>query len=115
TGMNGQVSLDHSSVQTKVINADGSTTVTGTETVGSAADVGVVTTSRTGLTQTTQVSTLGNGTFDRTDQVTSNLDGSTTETITNLNEDGSVGEAETIDTSADGRTITISDNTLEHG
>ena len=83
TGTNGQGSLDHSSVQTTVLNADGSQTTTDTETVGNATDVGVTTTDRTGLTVTQQLSTLGSGTFDRTDVLTTNLNGSTTETVTN--------------------------------
>ena len=115
TGMNGQVSLNHSSTQTTAITADGSTITTDTETAGSASDVGVVTISRTGLSRTTQLSTLGNGTYDRTDQVATNLDGSTTQTFTSLNADGSAGEIDTINTSADGRTVTITDNTNEDG
>ena len=116
TGTNGQGSLDHTWVQNTVINADGSETTTDTETIGTTArDVGVTTTSRSGLTVTRQVSTLGNGIFDRTDVLTTNLNGSTTETITDLNQNGSVGESETVNISADGRTKTVTDDTLEAG
>jgi hypothetical protein len=112
------------------INPDGSTVVVTTDSVSlshrasasagyahvySGSDAAVVTTSRDGLTKTTQISTWGNNTFYRTDSLTTHLGGSTTETITNLNDDNSVGEAETVNTSADGRTISVTDQTDEHG
>ena len=115
TGMNGRVSLNHSSSQTTAINPDGSTISTDTETAGLSTDVSVVTTSRSGLSKTTQISSLGNGIYDRTDQYTVNLDGSSIETVTNFNTDGSIGEAETINTSTDGRTVKITDYTLAAG
>ncbi|WP_342724633.1 calcium-binding protein [Bradyrhizobium sp. B097] len=115
TGTNGQASLDHSAVIATVINADGSQTTTDTETVGAAQDVAATTVDRTGLTVTKEWSTLGNGVFDHVDVMATNLDGSTTETITNLNADGSTGEFKTINVSQDGRTKTISDMTSEHG
>ncbi|WP_187416466.1 hypothetical protein, partial [Streptococcus pyogenes] len=70
---------------------------------------------RTGLTVTKEWSTLGNDVFDHTDVTVTNLDGSTTETITNLNADGSTGELKTINVSLDGRTRTITDMTNEDG
>ena len=115
TGTNGQASLDHSAVVQTVINADGSQVTTDTETVGAAHDVAVTSVNRTGLTVTKEWSTLGNDVFDHTDVTVTNLDGSTTETITNLNADGSTGELKTINVSLDGRTRTITDMTNEDG
>ncbi|MGQ0681883.1 Ig-like domain-containing protein [Bradyrhizobium sp.] len=83
--------------------------------VYAGSDAAVVSTSRDGLTTTKQISTWGNNTFYRTNSFTTNLDGSTTQTITNLNDDNSLGEAKAVNVSADGRIITITDQTNEHG
>lgn len=113
TGMNGEGSLNHSAKIATVINSDGSTTTTDTETVGASTDVGLKTISRDGMMQETKVSTFGNGTYDRDGVITTNPDGSTQVTITNLNPDGTVGEAEAIYASANGRSQTLTDNTTE--
>ncbi|NJO55434.1 MAG: hypothetical protein HC834_02715 [Rhodospirillales bacterium] len=83
--------------------------------VYSGSDAAVITTSRDGLTKTKEISTWGNNNFDQVDSLAAHLDGSTTRTITNLNDDNSLGELKTVDVSADGRTITITDYTYDHG
>ena len=115
TGSNGPDSLAHDMVQTTIINPDGSTTRTTTETVGAASDVEVITTERRGLSVTTKLSTLGTGTFDRTTIHVTNLDNSTVDSTVNLNANGSDGEVITGTTSADGRTKSVTDNTFENG
>ncbi|MDE3238078.1 MAG: matrixin family metalloprotease [Paracoccaceae bacterium] len=113
TGMNGQDSIAHNATKTTLINSDGSTTTTDAETVGTATDTGVVIEERRGLSVTTEVDTQGTGTYDRVDIRTTNLDNSTTETATNLNGDGSVGEALTSTLSADGKTFTETDKLVQ--
>lgn len=111
------------------LNPDGSTSVVTKNNVSilrsgnninyslvyAGSDAAVVSTSRDGLTTTKQISTWGNNTFYRTDSFTTHLDGSTTQTITNLNDDNSLGEAKTVSVSADGRTVTMTVQTNEHG
>ena len=66
----------------------------------------MITTSFDGLSQTTEQDEAGNGTISRTrtDVTVVNLDGSKTETITDLNGDDTSSQEAVVSTSADGRT-----------
>jgi len=59
----------------------------------------------------------GNGTIDRTraDVTVSNLDGSSTETMTDRNSDGTLHERQVRTTSGDGLTVTLQRDTLGAG
>ncbi len=96
--------------QTQTTNADGSATtdILGDNTDGSEAFENVVTVSANGLTKTTKYDDTGNGVFDRTqtDNTVINADGSSTETITDFNTDGSQKDATAVTRSADTKTVT---------
>ena len=122
----GDDTANFNSSQQTTINTDGSETTattaairtqSGSTAVYSGQDSSVVTVSRNGLTKTTQISTFAdkNSAVYRSDTFTTNLDGSTSESITNLNDNQSTGETKTIHVSADGRTIGITDAVNEDG
>ncbi|BCG73341.1 hypothetical protein MesoLj113a_44990 [Mesorhizobium sp. 113-1-2] len=96
--------------QTQVTNADGSITtdILGYNANGSEAFENVVTVSANGLSKTTKYDDDGNGVFERTqtDNTVTNADGSSTETITDFNADGSKKNATAVTTSADTKTVT---------
>ncbi|MBZ9840490.1 adhesin [Mesorhizobium sp. CA3] len=96
--------------QAQTTNADGSVTkdILGYNTDGSKAFENVVTVSANGQNKTTRYDDNGDGVFDRnqTDIIVLNADGSSTETITDLNADGSKADATATTTSADTKTIT---------
>ncbi|MGX7872786.1 beta strand repeat-containing protein [Mesorhizobium sp. ORM6] len=96
--------------QTQSTNADGSVTtdIVGYNADGSKAFENVVTVSSNGLNKTTKYDDNGDGVFDRTqtDNTVLNADGSSTETITNFNADGSKRNANATTTSADTKTVT---------
>ena len=81
-------------IQTSVVNADGSAVVTASDfnADGSLTGKSVVTTSASGLSATTQLDSVGAGAFDQTetDVTVLNADGSRTETVSDLNADGSL-------------------------
>ncbi|MBV9479194.1 MAG: hypothetical protein JO249_00365, partial [Acidobacteria bacterium] len=101
--------------QSKATNADGSvvTTVMDVNPDGSLNDETVTTTSANGLSITTQrdttglLDTTGKPIFDqtRTDLTILNADGSRTETVTDLNHDGSLRDETVRTTSANGLAI----------
>ncbi|MFT4080223.1 DUF4214 domain-containing protein [Rhodomicrobium sp.] len=95
-----------------VLNADGSRTETITDTITqttsnstSVKDKAVITTSANGLSKTTQLDVNNDGKFDRTDTISTAVDGSKTETIV-INNPGSSAllQKDVITTSADGLT-----------
>ncbi|WP_137929665.1 beta strand repeat-containing protein [Mesorhizobium comanense] len=96
--------------QTQTTNADSSVTtdILGYNADGSEAFENVVTVSANGLGKTTKYDDDGNGVFDRTqtDNTVTNADGSSTETITDFNADGSKRDATAVTTSADTKTVT---------
>ena len=115
TGMNGADSIAHSQLSVTLLNADGTTTTTDTETLGSQSDQKITTVSANGLSKTTQLSTLNNGIFDRTDVLITSLDSSTKETLTVLNQNGTLAKSSVTTTSADGRTQNIAVDTNGDG
>ncbi|UVK54897.1 DUF4214 domain-containing protein [Mesorhizobium sp. AR02] len=96
--------------QTQVTNADSSVTtdILGYNADGSKAFENVVTVSANGLNKTAKYDDTGNGVFDRTqtDNTVTNADGSSTETITDFNADGSKKDATAVTRSADTKTVT---------
>jgi YD repeat-containing protein len=93
-----------------VLNADGSSTRTITNTKsGALISKSVTTTSADGLTVTTQHDTSGSGSFDQT-QISSKQnvsDGSSLVTVSKLNATGVLTEKTITTTSADGRVVSI--------
>jgi len=94
-----------------VVNADGSTTTTVTETNrdGSLRDKNVTAISANGLSKTTQVDVTGDGVFDltTTDVTVINADGSRTETTTDTNANGTLRNRTVVTRGADGRSRTV--------
>ena len=107
--LHGNGAIDQS--EARVTNADGSRTVTLSDLAANGAlkDKTVVTTSGNGLSKTVQIDRNGDGIFDLTqnDVTVVNADGSRTQTVTDLNSNGSVRDSNVTTTSADGRTKTI--------
>src|SRR5262249_11923694 len=93
-------------IQTNVTGIDGSEveTIVDYKAPGVVADKATVTISADRLTTTTQWDFDGNGTIDRTrtDVSVRNIDGSTTETIIDLNSDGTLHQKSVLTVSADG-------------
>ena len=94
-----------------VHNADGSEveTTTSRNADGSLRQREVTTTSADGLSKTIQWDDAGSGSFDRTatDVTVVNANGSKTDTVTNLNADGTTHDQTVTASSADGRTVTV--------
>ena len=109
--VNGDGTFDVTTSDVTVLNADGSTTETKSETGTGGILVGktVTTTSGNGLTKTFESDENGDGTFDLVtiDGTVINADGSQTETITQKNADGSLRGQTVTSTSADRRTATV--------
>ena len=103
---NGDGVVDLTRTDVTVLNADGSRTETISDlnTNNSLRDKTVVTTSATGLSQTTRWDLNGDGVVDatRTDVTVLNVDGSRTETVTDLNHDSSLKARTVTTTSANG-------------
>jgi hypothetical protein len=101
--------------QTIVTAIDGSQvdTITDLGLLGIVEDQTITTTSADGLTKTTQWDFDGSGTTQRTrtDVVVKNVDGSTTETVTDMDSDGLLHQKSIQTTSADGRTKTLQEQT----
>jgi uncharacterized protein YcsI (UPF0317 family) len=97
--------------ETHVTAADGSTVITVSDLNpdGSLKDQTVATVSADGLTKSVQSDSTGDGIFDhsQTDVIVVNADASRTETVTDLNADGSIRDRSVTVTSADGSTKTI--------
>ncbi|MCK1494931.1 hypothetical protein IVB14_32120 [Bradyrhizobium sp. 180] len=102
-------------VQTTVTAIDGSQvdTITDLGRLGAVEDQSITTTSADGLTRTTQWDFIGSGKVDRsrTDIIVKNLDGSITETVTDLDSSGNPYQKAILTTSADGRTKTVNKQT----
>ncbi|MGJ7531365.1 DUF4214 domain-containing protein [Variovorax sp. GB1P17] len=93
-----------------VLNADGSTTRSVTDTVsGTLIAKSVTTTSADGLTVITQRDTNGSGSFDQTQTTSKQVlsDGSSVVTVSKLNAAGSLLEKTITATSTDGRVVTV--------
>src|SRR5262249_35697936 len=94
TDSNGDGVYDLTTTDVTVLNANGSRTETVTDqnADGSLRDKMVTTTNATGLSQTIQVDSNGDGTFDRTvtDVTVLNADGSRTETVTTVSANGAI-------------------------
>ena len=93
-----------------MLNSDGSTTDTTTDSAGGVTvDQTSVTKSATGLSTTTTVDANGDGIMDTTttDVTVLNADGTTTETVSDKNANGSLRDQTTVTTSADRKTVTI--------
>ena len=118
--LNGDSVFDQTQTVATVYNADGSTTVTttgvnGTTTTGST----VVTGAANGLSSTTSTYN-GAGTLlnKRTDAKAINADGSTTETVADLSNNGTLIDENSTTVSSDGKTTTIdgdNNGTLSNG
>ncbi len=110
TDLNGDTVTDLSLTDAIVINADGSKTETLSDfkAGGALKDKTVVTTSADGLSVTSQWDGTGAGSFTRsaTDVTVINADGSTTETLSNLNANGSLHDKIIVTTSANQRSVT---------
>ncbi|MFT4129087.1 hypothetical protein [Labrys sp. (in: a-proteobacteria)] len=115
TGQVGDASLATDTIgyvirQTQTTNADGSVTtdILGYNADGSEAFENVVTVSANGANKTTKYDVNGDGVFDRsqTDNLVTNGDGSSTETISDFNADGSLKDRTATTTSADTKTVT---------
>jgi Ca2+-binding RTX toxin-like protein len=112
--VNGDGVNDSSRTDVTVLNSNGSTTesISNFNANGSLKSRYVETISDDGLSKTKQWDTAGSGAFDQsaTDIVVLNADGSTTETLSAYNANGSLKSRSTITTSADGRSqSTVSD------
>ena len=105
--------------QTQTTNAGGSVTtdIVGTNADGSKAFENVVTLSANGLSKTIKYDDDGDGVFDRSQTVVSvvNSDGSTTQTTSDFNADGSLKDRTASTTSADTRTVTTQIDTNGDG
>src|SRR5262249_32961801 len=105
--------------ETSVIASNGSLikTVADYSVSGALEDRTVTTISASGLSSVIQRDTTGSGTFTQTtdDVVVVNADGSQTETVTDLNADGSLRDQQVITTSANGLSKTIQDDTTGNG
>ncbi|MDU6239399.1 MAG: hypothetical protein E6614_10620, partial [Bradyrhizobium sp.] len=102
--------FDQTQTDVTVLNADGSRTETVStfKADNTLLNRQVKTVSANGLSTTTQWDRTGAGKFDQTatDVTVLNRDGSRTETITDLNADGTPQAQTIVTTSADGRTVT---------
>ncbi|WP_306260413.1 LysM peptidoglycan-binding domain-containing protein [Pararhizobium sp. IMCC21322] len=113
TDADGDGDIDETSIAVKSLNTDGTTTTTTINYAGTGTDVtdqtgrSVVTVSGNGLLITSQNDANGDGIFDEknTDETVLNIDGSTTNTITTFNGDGTIQTGKVI--------TTISDDGLE--
>lgn len=95
---------------TTVLNADGTTTRTVTDTsAGIPIFKSVTTKSADGLTVSTQRDTTGSGSFDQAETTQTQLlaDGSSAVSTSEFNSDGSLKDKSVTTTSADGRLVTI--------
>ncbi len=93
---------------TTTINADGSTTETRTIAGPTAAwSKEIVQASANGLSKTTSLSEASDTVNDYTDQSVTGVDGTSTETTTILNRNGSLFETDVVTTSANGLSITL--------
>ncbi|MET3896087.1 Ca2+-binding RTX toxin-like protein [Devosia sp. UYZn731] len=123
TDLDGNGTTDKSKTDVIVINADGSKT----ETIsnfgvgGVLKDKSVITNSADGLSVTQQWDGTGVGTFSRTrtDVTTINADGSQTRVVSNLNPNSSLHDRTTTVTTADGTSVTRTedingDGTIDH-
>lgn len=110
TDLDGNGTIDQSTTDVIVLNADGSKTetITDLDAAGAVKDRTVVVTSGTGLVQTTTWSAVGAITSrSKVDTTVLNADGSTTETLDYKKADGSL-ESRTVTTvSADKLTTTV--------
>lgn len=111
----GDGTIDVSSTKARTLHADGSitdvqTSYAGTALIGSQT----VVTSADGRSSTTTTDLDGDGVVDftTTDTLVINANGSQVETVVNYHGDGTVRDSTETTTSADGRTITISADTL---
>ena len=108
---NGDGSIDLTTTQTTVKNGDGSSTTTIAEynRNGSLRDRSVTTTSADGLVATTTIDLNGDGSIERTttNAIVVNGDGSQAETITQVNNNGSLRSRSVTTTSADRKHIDI--------
>ena len=108
--LDGDTVTDLSLTDAIVVNADGSKaeTLSDFKAGGALKDKTVVTTTADGLSVTSQWDGTGGGSFTRsaTDVTVINADGSTTETISNLNANGSLHDKIIVTTSADKRSVT---------
>ena len=105
-GDGGYTSFDLTTTDSTVLDPGGSSveTITDTNADGSIRGRMVVTTSANGLSKTTQSDLDGNGSFDltTTDSVVFNADASRTETISELNGNGTLRDKTVITTSGNG-------------
>ena len=118
TGTNGQNnSLPVTITDVTVINAYGSTTQTVSDLTPANVlrDKSVTTVSANGLSKTIQIDVDGNGTFDSTDTLVSNVDGSSVDTLTALNPNGTLKQTDVLATSADGLTQSLQRDTNGDG
>jgi Ca2+-binding RTX toxin-like protein len=107
----GTGAFDETATDVTMLAADGSRTRTITANRANATQSrSVETTSADGLTLTTQMDLDGDGRVDQTRTVVRllNADGSGSETVTDVNSDGSLKDRAVTTTSADGTTISIS-------
>src|SRR5262249_30618736 len=84
---------------------------------GSTRDRTVTTTSANGLSIATQTDSTGRGVFDqiRTDVTVLNIDGSRTETVTDLHADGTVKGRTIMTTTRNGLSVTTQADSTGHG
>ena len=106
----GAGTFDQTRTDVTVPNADGSRTETASDlnADSSLRDKTVVTTSANGLSKTTQIDTTGDGSFDLTvtDVAVLGSDGSSTETVTGTNTDGSLKSKTVTAVSSDRKSAT---------
>jgi trimeric autotransporter adhesin len=107
--LTGSGAFGESRTETRVLNADGSTTETISFFAGTTLRSRVVvTTSADGLSTTTQRDPAGSGTFSEISAsvIVKNANGSTTQTVTNTNASGTLTSKFVTTTSADGQSTT---------
>jgi trimeric autotransporter adhesin len=109
TDNNGDGFIDQTQSSVKALNGTITRTVTDKNKDGTTVDQVVSIVTANGLSVTTQLDRDGNATFDRitTDVKAYNIDGSTTETIENRNNNASLVNKEVITTSGNGLTQTM--------
>lgn len=108
--LNGAGTLTDSRTDVVVLNADGSKTETVSTFTGATLKARyALTESADGLTKTVQWDTSGGGVYAElsSDITVKNVDGTTTRTVTNTTNTGTVISKFVTTTSADGRTVTI--------
>ena len=112
SGYNQGFGEDYAETDVTVLNADGSRQETITDSGTDPGYLGtynseIITVGVHDLTSSVQIDLDGNGTYDIIDGKALNADGSTTETLTQLNEDGSLYQKDITTTSANGRTVSL--------